>query len=189
MENPAPSRFAQLLRHTSLTARSIGGSVPPLCPRTFSDTSGTPLPSRTTGGREQPVRGDTDIPLYYINEAIPQRYPRSQNHTSARAPNTPAAHAVVRRPCLWYTFPEREVGQLNPNQNRGRLVAPIIITALLLLYYAGFFILLTVTPALSLWSRLLLGVAPLALMGVSVFVLVERIREVRSGEEDDLDRY
>ena len=51
------------------------------------------------------------------------------------------------------------------------------------------FILLTVTPALSLWSRLLLGVAPLALMGVSVFVLVERIREVRSGEEDDLDRY
>lgn len=101
----------------------------------------------------------------------------------------PAAHAVVRRPCLWYTFPEREVGQLNPNQNRGRLVAPIIITALLLLYYAGFFILLTVTPALSLWSRLLLGVAPLALMGVSVFVLVERVREMRSGEEDDLDRY
>ena len=75
---------------------------------------------------------------------------------------------------------------MNPNQNRSRLVAPIIITALLLLYYAGFFIL---TPALSLWSRLLLGVAPLALMGVSVFVLVERVREMRSGEEDDLDRY
>ena len=77
---------------------------------------------------------------------------------------------------------------LKPNQNRSRLAAPVLITALLL-YYAGFFILLAVMPALSLWSRLLLGVAPLALMGVSVFVLVERIREVRSGEEDDLDRY
>ena len=78
---------------------------------------------------------------------------------------------------------------LKPNQNRSRLAAPVLITALLLLYYAGFFILLAVMPALSLWSRLLLGVAPLALMGVSVFVLVERLREVRSGEEDDLDRY
>ena len=78
---------------------------------------------------------------------------------------------------------------LKPNQHRSRLAAPVLITALLLLYYAGFFILLAVMPALSLWSRLLLGVAPLALMGVSVFVLVERIREVRSGEEDDLDRY
>ena len=78
---------------------------------------------------------------------------------------------------------------MKPNQSRSRLAAPVLITALLLLYYAGFFILLAVMPALSLWSRLLLGVAPLALMGVSVFVLVERIREVRSGEEDDLDRY
>ena len=92
----------------------------------------------------------------------------------------------VQRGILWIG---REVGLLKPNQNRSRLAAPVLITALLLLYYAGFFILLAVMPALSLWSRLLLGVAPLALMGVSVFVLVERIREVRSGEEDDLDRY
>lgn len=30
---------------------------------------------------------------------------------------------------------------------------------------------------------------PLALMGVAVYVLVERIQEIRSGEEDDLSKY
>ena len=30
---------------------------------------------------------------------------------------------------------------------------------------------------------------PLALLGVTIYVLCERIKEIRSGEEDDLDNY
>ena len=30
---------------------------------------------------------------------------------------------------------------------------------------------------------------PLAVCGVAVYVLVQRIREINSGEEDDLDQY
>ena len=42
---------------------------------------------------------------------------------------------------------------------------------------------------LSVGLRLLIGLIPLCLAGVSVYVLVERIKEVRSGEEDDLSNY
>ena len=36
---------------------------------------------------------------------------------------------------------------------------------------------------------LLLCLIPLAVCGVAVYVLVQRIREINSGEEDDLDQY
>ena len=69
------------------------------------------------------------------------------------------------------------------------MVAPIVVTILLalwLLIYAGAILTVTdIPPAL----RLLIGLGSLGLLGVSVFVLIERIREIKSGEEDDLDRY
>ena len=44
-------------------------------------------------------------------------------------------------------------------------------------------------PGLPLPVKLIGALIPLALVGVSVYVLVERIKEIRSGEEDDLDNY
>ena len=38
-------------------------------------------------------------------------------------------------------------------------------------------------------TKILFGVIPLALIGVVVYVLVERMNEIRSGEEDDLSKY
>lgn len=69
-----------------------------------------------------------------------------------------------------------------------KMIAPIIIAAILILYYAGFFILcmfIPIPPAL----KLLFGVVPLLLIGVLIYVLIERIKEIRSGEEDDLSKY
>ncbi len=40
-----------------------------------------------------------------------------------------------------------------------------------------------------LWVKILAGGAAVALLGVTVFVLRERIQEIRSGEEDDLSQY
>lgn len=74
------------------------------------------------------------------------------------------------------------------NMHTKKMIAPIIIVSLLVLYYIGFFILCMLIPIAPL-PKLLLGLVPLLLAGVGVYVLVERIKEIRSGEEDDLDNY
>jgi uncharacterized membrane protein (DUF485 family) len=69
-----------------------------------------------------------------------------------------------------------------------KIIAPIIITILLVIYL-GFFILTGLSNPFSLAIKIIGIFIPLALIGVSVFVLVERIKEIRSGEEDDLSQY
>lgn len=69
-----------------------------------------------------------------------------------------------------------------------KLVAPIIITVLLILYYFVYFLfLLALLPGIVL--KLLCGVIPLVLAGITLFVCIQRINEIRSGEEDDLSKY
>ena len=74
-------------------------------------------------------------------------------------------------------------------KHAGKLIAPIVISALVVLYFIGFIIvLLTVTGLPTVW--IVVGaVAPVCLAGVMVYVLVQRIKEIRSGEEDDLGQY
>ncbi|MBR7185613.1 MAG: hypothetical protein IKD37_08415 [Clostridia bacterium] len=75
-------------------------------------------------------------------------------------------------------------------QGKGRrMAAPIVITVLFLLYCLGYALACWLIPGMPLVLRLIFGVVPLALAGVLIFVLVERIKEIRSGEEDDLSQY
>ena len=69
-----------------------------------------------------------------------------------------------------------------------KLIAPVVITALLAAYLIAYAFFCTLIPV-ALWVKILCAAIPLALIGVCVFVLVERIKEVRSGEEDDLGNY
>lgn len=69
-----------------------------------------------------------------------------------------------------------------------KLIAPIVITILFVAYFATFVAVCLAVPV-PLWGKLLFGIVPLALAGVSIYVLIERINEIRSGEEDDLDNY
>lgn len=69
-----------------------------------------------------------------------------------------------------------------------KMIAPIVITVLMVLYYAGFFVTCIFMP-MPAALKLLFGLAPMLLAGVSIFVLAERIKEIRSGEEDDLSNY
>ena len=63
------------------------------------------------------------------------------------------------------------------------MIAPILITALVIAYYGLFFrILVHVTAGLV---RVLLGIVPLALAGTMIYVCIQRIKEIRSGEEDE----
>ena len=70
-----------------------------------------------------------------------------------------------------------------------KLAAPIVISVLAGLWLLGYAVLVFLVPAIPLWIKLLGAVIPLALLGVTIYVLCERIKEIRSGEEDDLDNY
>ena len=69
-----------------------------------------------------------------------------------------------------------------------KMVAPIIITILFLLYLAVYGTLL-IKAAMAEPQVILMGI-PLVLLGIGmVYTLFTRIREIRSGEEDDLSNY
>ena len=74
-------------------------------------------------------------------------------------------------------------------EHRRKLVAPIVITVLLVLYYVAFVLICMGEPNMPIAVKLLCIIVPLALGGVCIYVLVERIKEIRSGEEDDLSQY
>ena len=69
-----------------------------------------------------------------------------------------------------------------------KMIAPIIITILFLLYLVVYGMLL-IKAAMAEPQAILLG-RPLVLLGIGmVYTLFTRIREIRSGEEDDLSNY
>lgn len=74
--------------------------------------------------------------------------------------------------------------------NHGKkMIAPIIIAVIFVAYYVGIaaaFFLIDDIPGLT---KLLFVIVPLALAGVMIGVLRSRIKEIRSGEEDDLSKY
>ena len=74
-------------------------------------------------------------------------------------------------------------------KKRKGYLAPALVVALLILYYGGMAALFVWAPGIPGWAKALLCLIPLAVCAVAVGVLVQRIREIKSGEEDDLDQY
>jgi len=74
-------------------------------------------------------------------------------------------------------------------QNRKKLLAPIIIVAILVLYYIAFVVACFIVNGFPLFIKMIAGTIPLILAGICVYVLLERIKEIKSGEEDDLSQY
>ncbi len=74
------------------------------------------------------------------------------------------------------------------NAHQKKMIAPVIITVLLSIYMLAYFIVL-LSVEMPVWGKVLIGLIPLALLCTSVYVLVQRIKEIRSGEEDDLSQY
>ena len=67
------------------------------------------------------------------------------------------------------------------------MVAPIVITAIFVLYYIAYFGFL-ISVINGIW-KYALGIIPLALAGVMIYVCIERIIEIKKGEEDDISKY
>ena len=70
-----------------------------------------------------------------------------------------------------------------------KMIAPILITVISLAYLIVFGVIFITVPGLPLLLSVTGGILWLFLAGVSIFVFVERIKEIRSGEEDDLSQY
>ena len=71
--------------------------------------------------------------------------------------------------------------------NKKKYIAPIVVTVLMVAYYVVYFgFLIALLP--GVW-KYVLGLLPLALSVVMVKVCIERIQEIKKGEEDDLSQY
>ncbi|MCM1125364.1 MAG: hypothetical protein NC429_02745 [Lachnospiraceae bacterium] len=75
------------------------------------------------------------------------------------------------------------------DEHAKKMIAPIIITIIVVLYYLVFASVCLLVYGIPLIIKLLFGIIPLALAGVMIYVLLTRINEIRSGEEDDLSQY
>ena len=73
------------------------------------------------------------------------------------------------------------------NQHGRKMLAPIIVTVIMVLYYGVYFGFL-ISLLDSAW-KYVLGIFPAAFSGVTIAVCIQRIREIRKGEEDDLSQY
>lgn len=69
-----------------------------------------------------------------------------------------------------------------------KIIAPVIITILLLVYYVAYLWGWSYIMVPS-WLKAIGLIIPICLMGVAIYVLLERIKEIRSGEEDDISKY
>lgn len=72
-------------------------------------------------------------------------------------------------------------------EHRNKMIAPIIITILFVLYYIFYFTLVIAFP-FGIWT-FFLGIIPIALAVVMIYVCIQRIKEIKEGEEDDLSKY
>ena len=75
------------------------------------------------------------------------------------------------------------------SEHHKKMIAPVVISILLGAYYIAIGVICLCISIIPIAVKLFLAVIPAALTGVLVFVLVERIKEIRSGEEDDLSQY
>ncbi|MBE6692578.1 MAG: hypothetical protein E7586_04545 [Ruminococcaceae bacterium] len=71
--------------------------------------------------------------------------------------------------------------------HKKKMIAPIVVSAIIILYYVVYFgLLMAILDGIWKW---LLGLFPILFGVVMVKVCIERINEIKKGEEDDLSKY
>jgi uncharacterized membrane protein YhaH (DUF805 family) len=70
---------------------------------------------------------------------------------------------------------------------KGKMIVPMVITLLMIAFEIFYFVLLV--SVLKGVMKYALGIVPVALTVMMICVCVERMREIRKGEEDDIGQY
>ena len=73
------------------------------------------------------------------------------------------------------------------DSDKKKMVAPIVVTILMIAYYIVYFGFL-ITLVSGIW-KYALGIIPLVFSIIMVKVCIERINEIKKGEENDLSQY
>lgn len=69
-----------------------------------------------------------------------------------------------------------------------RYVPPIVVSCLIIIYSAVYFIMI-ISLIPFLWMKIFFAIIPVLFSVVLVFVLIQRINEIKRGEENDLGEY
>ena len=72
-------------------------------------------------------------------------------------------------------------------QHKLKMIAPIIVSVIMIIYYALYFCFL-ISFLDGAW-KYILGIFPVVLSIVTGMVCIERIKEIKKGEEDDISKY
>lgn len=74
-------------------------------------------------------------------------------------------------------------------QKKKKIIAPVIIVTIMLIYYIGVGIFFAYMIGVPRPAKILALIIPALLCGVSISVLVQRIKEIKKGEDNDLSKY
>ena len=73
------------------------------------------------------------------------------------------------------------------NEHKKKMIAPIVVTIIVILYYVVYFGFLMALLS-GVW-RYVLGIFPVVFSVIMIHVCIQRIKEIRTGEEDDISKY
>ena len=73
--------------------------------------------------------------------------------------------------------------------NLKKMLAPILITIFIITYYIFYFCVLCAVLRENIIVLILFGIIPVVLSIGMLYVCIQRIKEIRSGEEDDISKY
>ena len=71
--------------------------------------------------------------------------------------------------------------------HKKKMAAPIVVSVIMILYYVVYFGFLIMLLE-GIWKHVF-GIVPLVMSVVMVKVCIERINEIKKGQEDDISKY
>ena len=72
--------------------------------------------------------------------------------------------------------------------HKSKMIAPIVVSIIMVLYYVVYFGFI-ISLISGIIFKLILGIVPLAFSLLTVKVCIDRIKEIKKGEEDDISKY
>lgn len=69
------------------------------------------------------------------------------------------------------------------------MIAPVVIVALISIYYIAIGVVFAYMNGVPMLAKIIALVVPALLSGVAITVLIQRIKEIKKGEDDDLSKY
>lgn len=69
------------------------------------------------------------------------------------------------------------------------MITPVVIVALISIYYIAIGVIFAYMNGVPMLAKIIALVVPALLSGVAITVLIQRIKEIKKGEDDDLSKY